>query len=195
MDITKSALAAVAAMTLSVGAAQAATTTYNFAQATPDSGNFSLGCDAGGILNYKGCDVTHTSAGYGVDGKPDVFGGPDRIDSQPGYETLIVTFDWAVRLVEFALGNFEGNDDYDYQINGGVWNVLQTLNPATVDTNYVTTFAIRASRTGGLRDGDVANDEFTLASLTVAPVPVPAAGILLLTALGGLGVAARRRKA
>jgi hypothetical protein len=193
MDIKKSALVAVAAMTLSVGAAQAATTTYNFAQATPDSGNFSLGCDAGGILNFAGCSVTHTSAGYGVNGSPDKQ--PNQIDSIPGYETLIVTFDWAVKLVDFTLGQFGGKDDYDYQINGGAWNVLQTANPAQIGQNYVTSFAVRATRTGGFFAGDVANDAFTLAGMTVAPVPVPAAGILLLTALGGLGIAARRRKA
>ncbi|MCB1312563.1 MAG: VPLPA-CTERM sorting domain-containing protein, partial [Sedimentitalea sp.] len=38
-------------------------------------------------------------------------------------------------------------------------------------------------------------NQFYIGAATVAPVPVPAAGLLLLTALGGLGVARRRRKA
>lgn len=39
------------------------------------------------------------------------------------------------------------------------------------------------------------NDSFRISSLTISEVPVPAAGVLLIGALGGLGALKRRRKA
>lgn len=44
-------------------------------------------------------------------------------------------------------------------------------------------------------NGGVGNPDFALAGIALAPIPLPAGGVLLLTALGGLGLAARRRKA
>jgi len=64
------------------------------------------------------------------------------------------------------------------------------------------TFALNsltAGTTYQLRFAQVDNQDFFQmgvdnVELTAAPIPVPAAGLLLLTAVGGLGIAARRRK-
>lgn len=51
---------------------------------------------------------------------------------------------------------------------------------------------------GGVFDGiRFSSKDYSMefANLTVAPIPLPAGGVLLLTAVGGLAIAQRRRKA
>ena len=55
------------------------------------------------------------------------------------------------------------------------------------------TFTFQVGTASTQNDGSGAPD-FALAGIQVAAVPVPAAGLLLLGALGGLGAAARRRR-
>lgn len=72
-------------------------------------------------------------------------------------------------------------------------NSLTALTSNPVGVNNVTSFTIRASGTL-FQDGVLGNDEFSLKSVNVASVPLPAAGLLLLGAIAGLS-ALRRRKA
>lgn len=185
---------------LSAGGAQAATT-YDFDLASPETGPFSLSC---GTNAPGGCVVSHDPLyGYGVktlyevdedvDGTDEQILVTQRIDGRDGYwETLTVTFESAVRLIGFDLGAFNvedeaSNDDYNYRVNGGDWIYKNIVNPNLVGLDNVTSFEIGAW-------GKDMNDEFTLRSITVAPVPLPATGLLMLAALGGLGAMARRRK-
>lgn len=193
MQIKASALAAMTAVALTAGAAQAATTTYDFTNG--DTGPFSFGCDAGGAFNV-GCTVTTGGNGIGVNGYPDLQ--PGQIDGFFGSETLYVTFDHAVTLVEFTLGQFnapykflwwtkkEKDDTFDVSFDGAPFLNDQTTNPFVVN-QIVTGFALRA--------GSDNLSDFTLASMTVAPVPLPAAGWLMLGGIGALAAMRRRRKA
>jgi|GEM_PF-2875479 len=203
MGIARNLLAAISASAFLAGGATAATmTSYSFDQTVPDSGPFSLSCDAGGLSNV-GCTVSHSEHGYGVNGYGYIFGDtqPDQIDGFPGYEVLTVTFDHAVTLVDFTLGRFnesyrvcfircrtvhESDDSFDGSINGEGWYEGLSGNPFSVG-EVVTSFSLRA--------GPNSTDDFTLASMTIAPVPLPAAAPMLLAALGGLAALRRRRRA
>ncbi|MCR8725240.1 VPLPA-CTERM sorting domain-containing protein [Frigidibacter sp. ROC022] len=186
--------AAAGLFAAAAGGANAATTTYDFGN--PDTGPFSASCSVAGIVNAN-CSVTQTSNGLGVDGNPDLID-PDQIDGFPVFsaETLTITFNYAVNLVEFTLGLLDGYDDYELSINGGSFSHFGpgVSNPIVVGQNYVSSFSIRASGELKKEDWYVGNDAFTLRSMTVASVPLPAGGLLLVGALGGLG-ALRRRKA
>jgi hypothetical protein len=151
-----------------------------------------------GIFNGGVPTIVQTGPGLGVNGSPDF--DPFTIDGSPigSSEFLTVTFGWAVRLLSFGLAGADGNDQYDISINGGPFsNGINALASNSVGQNFVTSFTIRASGTFPI-DGLLAgNDEFRLASIQTASVPLPAAAGLLAAALAALGLAgtARRRSA
>lgn len=82
------------------------------------------------------------------------------------------------------------NDDNDpYNVGDNKFDLvgLAFRNDLSVLANVVRFTA------GGTKPFDDGNSNITAAGLTVAPVPVPAAGVLMLTALGGLGLMRRRK--
>jgi hypothetical protein len=185
----------------SVVATGASAATIDFSSA----GTGAAGAVAGGPLTYtssasasgflnNGAVVTVSSNGLGVNGNPDL--NPEQIDGSPNFssETLTITFSWAVNLVDFTLGLLDSNDDYEVSFNGGTFSHYGPglVNPMP-GQNYVSSFSVRATGAGIFQDGLFGNDNFTLASANVSPVPLPAAGFLLLGAMGGLA-ALRRRK-
>ncbi|SDF20116.1 VPLPA-CTERM protein sorting domain-containing protein [Limimaricola pyoseonensis] len=177
--------------------AAGAATTYDFTGGANPAGPFSLGCQATGLLNVD-CEVTYNAEGLGVKGIPDLQ--PGEIDNWPkSQETLWVNFDYDVRLVDVTLRMFDYNDDFELFINGSMdssYGPGISDNPYTIspDINFVNSFGIRAS-SSSIVDGLILKDNFTLASFKVAPVPVPAAGFLLIGAMAALGAVGRRRKA
>lgn len=93
--------------------------------------------------------------------------GADRDCSNPGSEGPCGTFDLFVDGNFFS--SYNAMDDMSFgSISGTVFRVVAT----------------------GPLDGG-----FTVGSITVSQVPVPAAGLLLLSGLGGLSAVGRRRKA
>jgi hypothetical protein len=181
-----------------VSASQSSATTINFA--TGGNGNasggsvgalsYSTAAAATGYLNQDGAMVTQSKFGLGVDGMPD--SQPTKIDNRPGSETLTITFSWAVKLLDISLGFLDlGDNVYITTSNSPETHYGPGLtNPISIAENYVTWFSIRAKEVGERAYG---SDVFTLAKANIASVPVPAAGFLLLGALGGLA-ALRRRK-
>jgi hypothetical protein len=177
-------------------ASQASAATYTFDAVGPDVpsltiDNFTATAEAGGILNFCGASVSQTAQGLGVNGCPDTE--PGQIDGFPifSYEMLTITFDYAVTLVNFTLGRLDSDDEFELFLNRVSDGEYSGSNPFNVG-EIVTSFSIKATGTGWF-DGVLKADDFTLASIEVAPVPVPAAGLLLLGALGALGVVRRRQ--
>lgn len=190
-----SLVGAIAAIVLSAGVASAATFSFNAVgpQVASLSGpGFTITPGSDGILNSS-TRISQTATGLGVNGNPDT--NPGNIDGFPIFssEFLTVNFHWLVTLKKIALGNVDGNDDVDLFLNNALVGSYKAsvLNSTDLDAD-ITSFRIRASGTP-LADG-FGNDDFTLSGFTVAPVPVPAAGLLLIGGLAALGFA-RKRKA
>lgn len=96
--------------------------------------------------------------------------------AQSGTWALNPLFNWGAGLYAFAIKGATDNAVYlmDKAFTSGTWNVLALDNP------------------GG--HPDMSNIRL-FGTAPLAPVPVPAAGFLLLGALGGLAMVRRRRKA
>lgn len=197
MDIKKSALAAVAAVTLSVGAAQAATT-FEFDTADTNVTSLALSLDgitatvtpgcSDFIASVVSCEITREADGLGVytDRKKKLFDDTDGdVDGQGGVEWLTFIFDAPVKLGQIIFGDADGNDDWDIWVDGT--KIANDVDNNPFEFNWVEATTLKVGADG-------LNDSWRVSSLTVAPIPLPAGGVLLLTALGGLGLAARSRR-
>jgi hypothetical protein len=189
---------AAAALVLMASAPQAATIDFSGGAAGGvgfGGITYAASATATGILQFCGASVSVSANGLGVNGCPDT--DPGQIDGFPIFsaETLTITFSKAVKLVDFTLALLDGNDDMEWSINGGSFTQVGAPIPTPIGVGQkVTSFSIRAS--GVLfADGWFGNDDFTLKGATVAPVPLPAAGLLLVGGIGGLAALRRKRKA
>lgn len=118
-------------------------------------------------------------------------------------ESLTMTFDEEVGITGFYFLDLFGLETVTIYADG---NLVTPLTVATTTTGAKDNseggylyYAFDASVTTltfvpGSKNDNRGKPDFALAGIDLAAVPVPAAGLLLLTALGGLGLA-RRRKA
>lgn len=125
---------------------------------------------------------------------------PDDEVSYPR-ESLTMTFDATASVTGFYFLDLFGAETVDIYDENNVLLTTVIASSADLDNSVggYTYWAFDASVTsltfvpGPLNDS-LGRPDFALAGVDLAAIPVPAAGLLLLTALGGLGLA-RRRKA
>lgn len=193
--------------TLLAGAVPAAAATFDF-RTTPNAGANAWLADgilatatAGHyrdfpnpdtILCYDCKTVTHTnSGGLGVDSH---WFDSDQIDGSIHNDLVTLTFDREVRFSAVNFSSWDASDSFDLFVDGTL--VSPEERSADGAGFYSLAGILGSSISFGADAGLLAGfDSFRVASLEVAPVPVPAAGFLLLAGLGGLATLRRRAKA
>lgn len=157
------------------------------------TGSILAGCDLGG--NDTDCDgsqtadiplITISNDGMGVRSDNDA---SDELDENNRGEFLTFTFDFLVNLLEIDFRSL-GGGEYDLLVNGLLVAGGNDADddPWTTDLFNVSSFTV-IGEDGGfwVRSFDVER--------VAAPVPLPAGGLLLIGALGGLAALRRRKTA
>jgi len=158
----------------------------------------------------QGLDVFQDGSGLGLE--------DNTLDGvgDTGNEVFKLTFSKAVSFDEVTFSNLDNRDDVSFFEAGSfVYRVdigkgddpsltldltsesaidgVAQINGGSFDTLFGTEFFIAAGVPIGGNSGAGPTDNFTMASIGVSPVPLPAAGLVLLAALGGAAAAYRRR--
>ena len=128
--------------------------------------------------------VDEDSAGLGIDrGRLD--GG--QVDGSFGNDLITFVFDSVMNFSSVTFGNWGRTDSFDLFVDGALVAPEERM---TATGTYDFLNLQGSSISFGADAGD---DRYRIASLDVAPVPLPASGLLLLGALGG-AFAMRRKK-
>ncbi len=206
--IKKWLIAATLAAGMATGASAA--TVVNLAGGPSEGSSLTLATGLAGInvtvtptnSNVANDTVTRDGNGLGVAGSSTLgpcpfcitLTDPDTgLDTLTGYEALTFTFSEAVKLGSLGFSLFDASDDYTITVNGV--STASDENPFSFGWEEATSFKV------GVIFGDDKTvfpsviDSFRVSELTIAAVPLPAAGWLMLAGLGGLAATRRRRKA
>ena len=195
MTMNKWLIAAVMAAGMGTGAS-AASISYDYTGSATNPGGPALSCGVGGIFNAN-CSVTYNNAGLGIDGNPDLQ--PGTVDGIPNGSSETLRFDFGFDRVwdELTFGLWDGDDDVTLSWASGSTS-YGPGGASTVSLGGVVSSFLEVTASGdfwSFTDGLIGNDQFTVAELTVSSVPLPAGGLLMLTALGGVAALRRKRKA
>lgn len=219
----RSAFAAGLMAIASVGASAATIDFTSASTGTSGSaagGTWTLTTNVGTLTNAQafdgqGSDLSSTGLalqrdGYGVQSAFDAARNDDELTAISGGQELVtLTFSKAVRLLSFSFLDLflppnGGNGEVGYAMADD-GTILSAFGTDLANTNGSLRAGYASAAGGGIITKSIRfyvgiiNDtqgraDGALASVDVAPVPVPAAGMLLIGALGGLAMV-RRRKA
>ncbi len=109
-------------------------------------------------------------------------------------EWLTFAFKKAVRLVSVTFSHVDTSDDWDIYVGHTKVANESTQNPFYFGNVIASSFKVLAD---GHKCGWFyckSDDNFVIKSFTVAPVPLPATGLLLIGGLAGLGFMRRRKQ-
>lgn len=203
MNLTKSlqALACATAMAMGAGAASAVPVSFTHYNDGASSGAM-LSCGATGQLN-RSCSVTTGQWGLGVNGRPDAQS--HLIDGRPVGSAERLTISFAADMIwnSITFGYWDHNDDVTLVTDDGT-SFWYNGNSRTVDLGGAISSSLSIIARGTRYDcnGYIScnsvyggNDEFSVKKIDVAPVPLPAAGGMLLAGLGAFAFMRRRKKA
>lgn len=125
----------------------------------------------------------------------------DQIDGNAGNDVLVFRFNREVTIDTIFFGNVDRNDDFAFgTVVGSTFGRIVNFEDVTRRPFDVSTIAPNDENVGlSFGIGAIgSNDNFTIAGLSVtpSPIPLPATGALLLSALGfaAFGASRRRRK-
>lgn len=119
----------------------------------------------------------------------------DDVDGSGWDDFLILSFSQKVQVTSATFGAFGFNDDYRlfYDLNGNGSLGNGDFLTFTKDDNPLTNFPVVVGDLIGFA-ATGSNDEWKLKKISVAAVPLPAAGWMLLAGIGGLAAMRRRKK-
>ncbi|MEX0351541.1 MAG: VPLPA-CTERM sorting domain-containing protein [Paracoccaceae bacterium] len=158
------------------------------------------------VDGVKGTITAHSIGSY----SPRISQGDDGIGVRSGYfddtrdldgffdEWLTFGFEKAVRLVSVTMGHVDRNDDWDVYVGTTKIANESSQNPFYFGNVIAKSFSILADghkcRDGYRRCRSTDNFVIKGFEVALAPVPLPATGLLLIGGLAGFGLMRRRRK-